>query len=109
MATGAGTVASTKTSQGIEPNASAPTGGGVAIADTTTGVVDDELSGAAGGDVDREDLIRLNIRVPRECDGWRLDHFLKRRIGRLATTSLPDAGGCRVCRKDRGPGGESRL
>jgi 23S rRNA pseudouridine1911/1915/1917 synthase len=26
--------------------------------------------------------------VPSECDGWRLDHFLKRRIGRLSRTRI---------------------
>jgi 23S rRNA pseudouridine1911/1915/1917 synthase len=26
--------------------------------------------------------------VPRECAGWRLDHFLKRRIGRLSRTRI---------------------
>lgn len=32
--------------------------------------------------------IRLRIAVPRECDGWRLDHFLKHRIGRLSRTRI---------------------
>ncbi len=35
-------------------------------------------------------VIRLNIAVPRECDGWRLDHFLKRRIGRLSRTRIQE-------------------
>ena len=26
--------------------------------------------------------------MPQECDGWRLDHFLKRRIGRLSRTRI---------------------
>ena len=34
------------------------------------------------------ETIRLAIRVPPECDGWRLDHFLKRRIGRLSRTRI---------------------
>ena len=34
------------------------------------------------------DIIQLNIVVPIECDGWRLDHFLKRRIGRLSRTRI---------------------
>jgi 23S rRNA pseudouridine1911/1915/1917 synthase len=34
------------------------------------------------------DIISLRIEVPRECDGWRLDHFLKRRIGRLSRTRI---------------------
>jgi 23S rRNA pseudouridine1911/1915/1917 synthase len=41
-------------------------------------------NGRAG---DRE-LISLDIPVPGECDGWRLDHFLKRRIGRLSRTKI---------------------
>src|SRR6185369_11123409 len=35
-----------------------------------------------------EDVIALDIAVPRECAGWRLDHFLKRRIGRLSRTRI---------------------
>jgi 23S rRNA pseudouridine1911/1915/1917 synthase len=34
------------------------------------------------------DIIELDIIVPVECDGWRLDHFLKRRIGRLSRTRI---------------------
>jgi 23S rRNA pseudouridine1911/1915/1917 synthase len=37
--------------------------------------------------VDRE-IIELDIPVPSECEGWRLDHFLKRRIGRLSRTKI---------------------
>jgi 23S rRNA pseudouridine1911/1915/1917 synthase len=33
-------------------------------------------------------MIRLSLAVPRECDGWRLDHFLKYRIGRLSRTKI---------------------
>ncbi|HEY2904092.1 MAG TPA: RluA family pseudouridine synthase [Polyangia bacterium] len=33
-------------------------------------------------------IISLRIEVPRECEGWRLDHFLKRRIGRLSRTRI---------------------
>lgn len=36
------------------------------------------------------DVIRLRIPVPRECDGWRLDHFLKRHIGRLSRTRIQE-------------------
>ncbi len=36
------------------------------------------------------EIISLRIEVPRECDGWRLDHFLKRRIGRLSRTRIQD-------------------
>jgi 23S rRNA pseudouridine1911/1915/1917 synthase len=34
------------------------------------------------------DFIELDILVPPECGGWRLDHFLKRRIGRLSRTRI---------------------
>jgi 23S rRNA pseudouridine1911/1915/1917 synthase len=34
------------------------------------------------------EIIRLDIAVPGECAGWRLDHFLKRRIGRLSRTKI---------------------
>jgi 23S rRNA pseudouridine1911/1915/1917 synthase len=34
------------------------------------------------------DVIELDIIVPVECGGWRLDHFLKRRIGRLSRTRI---------------------
>jgi 23S rRNA pseudouridine1911/1915/1917 synthase len=34
------------------------------------------------------EVISLDIPVPGECGGWRLDHFLKRRIGRLSRTKI---------------------
>ena len=34
------------------------------------------------------EVIALDIVVPPECGGWRLDHFLKRRIGRLSRTRI---------------------
>jgi 23S rRNA pseudouridine1911/1915/1917 synthase len=34
------------------------------------------------------EIISLDIAVPAECAGWRLDHFLKRRIGRLSRTKI---------------------
>ena len=34
------------------------------------------------------DIIARSIVVPPECEGWRLDHFLKRRIGRLSRTRI---------------------
>jgi 23S rRNA pseudouridine1911/1915/1917 synthase len=40
------------------------------------------------GEAADDDVIELHIAVPRECDGWRLDHFLKRRIGRLSRTKI---------------------
>jgi 23S rRNA pseudouridine1911/1915/1917 synthase len=44
---------------------------------------DADADGSAGAEI-----ISLRIEVPRECDGWRLDHFLKRRIGRLSRTRI---------------------
>ncbi|MBC8131362.1 MAG: RluA family pseudouridine synthase [Deltaproteobacteria bacterium] len=41
-------------------------------------------------DGEDDNVIRLRIYVPRECDGWRLDHFLKRRIGRLSRTRIQE-------------------
>jgi 23S rRNA pseudouridine1911/1915/1917 synthase len=43
---------------------------------------------ADGGSRGTVEIISLRIEVPRECDGWRLDHFLKRRIGRLSRTRI---------------------
>jgi 23S rRNA pseudouridine1911/1915/1917 synthase len=40
------------------------------------------------GDSRDPDVIELDIVVPAECGGWRLDHFLKRRIGRLSRTRI---------------------
>ena len=34
------------------------------------------------------EIMPLSIRVPPECDGWRLDHFLKHRIRRLSRTKI---------------------
>ena len=34
------------------------------------------------------EIISLEFPVPGECAGWRLDHFLKRRIGRLSRTKI---------------------
>jgi hypothetical protein len=33
-------------------------------------------------------VIERDIVVPPECGGWRLDHFLKRRIGRMSRTRI---------------------
>jgi len=33
-------------------------------------------------------IIARDIVVPAECSGWRLDHFLKRRIGRMSRTKI---------------------
>jgi 23S rRNA pseudouridine1911/1915/1917 synthase len=34
------------------------------------------------------EIMPLCLRVPPECDGWRLDHFLKQRIRRLSRTKI---------------------
>lgn len=34
------------------------------------------------------EIIPLALRVPRECEGWRLDHFLKQRIRRLSRAKI---------------------
>jgi 23S rRNA pseudouridine1911/1915/1917 synthase len=34
------------------------------------------------------DVIYVRFRVPQECGGWRLDHFLKSRIHRLSRTKI---------------------
>jgi len=36
------------------------------------------------------DMLELRIRVPPTFDGWRLDHFLKWRIGRLSRTRIQE-------------------
>jgi 23S rRNA pseudouridine1911/1915/1917 synthase len=40
-----------------------------------------------GSEAPRE-IIPLRLRVPPECDGWRLDHFLKHRIHRLSRAKI---------------------
>jgi 23S rRNA pseudouridine1911/1915/1917 synthase len=50
-------------------------------------VIETELVLADGGAVPRE-IIPLRLRVPPECDGWRLDHFLKHRISRLSRAKI---------------------
>ncbi|HVZ72672.1 MAG TPA: RluA family pseudouridine synthase [Polyangia bacterium] len=44
--------------------------------------------GSPDGEGEDDDVITLRFSVPGECDGWRLDHFLKRRIGRLSRTKI---------------------
>jgi 23S rRNA pseudouridine1911/1915/1917 synthase len=34
------------------------------------------------------EIMPLALRVPPECDGWRLDHFLRQRIRRLSRTKI---------------------
>ena len=43
-----------------------------------------------------DDVIRLSFAVPRECDGWRLDHYLKHRIGRLSRTRIQEIIGTQI-------------
>ena len=38
--------------------------------------------------VEPREIMPLALRVPPECDGWRLDHFLKQRIRRLSRTKI---------------------
>lgn len=42
----------------------------------------------ADGAPEEPQFIRVQMVVPRECEGWRLDHFLKHRIGRLSRTRI---------------------
>jgi 23S rRNA pseudouridine1911/1915/1917 synthase len=39
-------------------------------------------------DAPPREIMPLALRVPPECDGWRLDHFLKQRIRRLSRTKI---------------------
>jgi len=43
-----------------------------------------------------DDVIRLSFAVPRECEGWRLDHYLKHRIGRLSRTRIQEIIGTQI-------------
>jgi 23S rRNA pseudouridine1911/1915/1917 synthase len=38
--------------------------------------------------VPEREIIERDMIVPAECGGWRLDHFLKRRIGRMSRTRI---------------------
>src|SRR3569832_2437066 len=53
----------------------------------------DEVVEAPEGD---DDFIRLSFAVPRECEGWRLDHYLKFRIGRLSRTRIQEIIGTQI-------------
>ena len=48
-------------------------------------------------------MIELDILVPSECGGWRLDHFLKRRIGRLSRTRIQSIIGDQIFFSDGRP------
>src|SRR5207247_1099153 len=55
----------------------------------SAGDADADADAPADADADADtDMIRIAMLVPRECDGWRLDHFLKHRIGRLSRTRI---------------------
>jgi 23S rRNA pseudouridine1911/1915/1917 synthase len=45
---------------------------------------------AEAADEAGDGFIRISFAVPRECDGWRLDHYLKFRIGRLSRTRIQE-------------------
>jgi len=59
-------------------------------AETVTALASPETSAVSATSDAAPQLISLRIEVPPECDGWRLDHFLKRRIGRLSRTRIQD-------------------
>jgi 23S rRNA pseudouridine1911/1915/1917 synthase len=49
--------------------------------------IEDATEDAAAREMPRE-IMPLALRVSPECDGWRLDHFLKQRIRRLSRTKI---------------------
>ena len=49
------------------------------------------------------DVIQRDIIVPAECSGWRLDHFLKRRIGRMSRTRIQSIIGEQISFPDGRP------
>jgi 23S rRNA pseudouridine1911/1915/1917 synthase len=48
-------------------------------------------------------VIERDIVVPPECGGWRLDHFLKRRIGRMSRTRIQSIIGEQISFPDGRP------
>ena len=54
-------------------------------------------------DVVERDVIERDIVVPPECGGWRLDHFLKRRIGRMSRTRIQSIIGEQISFPDGRP------
>ena len=54
-------------------------------------------------DVAERDVIERDIVVPPECGGWRLDHFLKRRIGRMSRTRIQSIIGEQISFPDGRP------
>jgi 23S rRNA pseudouridine1911/1915/1917 synthase len=61
--------------------------------------IETDLSCPEGTEPTRE-IIPLRMRVPSECDGWRLDHFLKHRIRRLSRTKIRTVIEQQVCLAD---------
>jgi 23S rRNA pseudouridine1911/1915/1917 synthase len=61
--------------------------GALLAADTVDGEAGAAGTSAANGGV-APDIIHIRFRVPPECAGWRLDHFLKSRIRRLSRTKI---------------------
>ncbi|HEY0708912.1 MAG TPA: RluA family pseudouridine synthase [Polyangia bacterium] len=65
---------------------------GPASADLPVTDVDADLAevtpAPAASSSGRTDIIHVRFRVPQECGGWRLDHFLKSRIQRLSRTKI---------------------
>jgi 23S rRNA pseudouridine1911/1915/1917 synthase len=59
------------------------------------------VSGAA--DAVERDVIERDLLVPPECGGWRLDHFLKRRIGRMSRTRIQSIIGEQISFPDGRP------
>jgi 23S rRNA pseudouridine1911/1915/1917 synthase len=60
------------------------------------------LSDVTESDGGRE-IIERDIVVPAECGGWRLDHFLKRRIGRMSRTRIQSIIGEQISFPDGRP------
>jgi 23S rRNA pseudouridine1911/1915/1917 synthase len=48
----------------------------------------DEPQVATDVEAPAREIMPLALHVPPECDGWRLDHFLKQRIRRLSRTKI---------------------
>ena len=60
------------------------------------------MSDVTESDGGRE-IIERDIVVPAECGGWRLDHFLKRRIGRMSRTRIQSIIGEQISFPDGRP------
>jgi 23S rRNA pseudouridine1911/1915/1917 synthase len=84
-ATGAGTARQTKTE---ESPFSLPASVPLPQGDDAGDQADDDASPPAALADATPDIIPVRFRVPMECAGWRLDHFLKSRIRRLSRTKI---------------------